>query len=64
MCSPVKCRNCGKTTWSGCGRHVDQVMSHVPKSQQCVCDRNSRPKSGTGNGTGTFAGFFAKRGQR
>ncbi len=35
MCSPATCRVCGKTTWSGCGRHVDQVMRHVPASRRC-----------------------------
>jgi hypothetical protein len=35
MCSPVTCRKCGKTTWSGCGEHVDQVMHNVPKSERC-----------------------------
>ena len=29
------CRQCGKTTWAGCGQHVDQVMRGVPKAQQC-----------------------------
>lgn len=35
MCSPVTCRKCGKTTWAGCGLHVDQVMRNVPKSDRC-----------------------------
>jgi hypothetical protein len=36
MCHAVNCRKCGKTTWSGCGRHVDQVMGRVPKAQRCA----------------------------
>lgn len=36
MCSAVTCRKCGKTTWSGCGQHVDQVMRGVPVSQRCA----------------------------
>ncbi len=35
MCRQVTCKTCGKTTWAGCGMHVDQVMAGVPKSQQC-----------------------------
>lgn len=35
MCSAVRCRTCGKTTWAGCGRHVDQVMRGVPAAQRC-----------------------------
>ena len=29
------CKQCGKTTWAGCGQHVDQVMRGVPKAQRC-----------------------------
>ncbi|KAI9237652.1 MAG: hypothetical protein BYD32DRAFT_416027 [Podila humilis] len=39
MCFAVKCNKCGKTTWKGCGMHVEQVMRDVPKSQQCECPR-------------------------
>lgn len=35
MCRRVKCKICGKTTWAGCGRHVDQVMAGVPRDQRC-----------------------------
>lgn len=39
MCVPAKCPHCGKTTWSGCGQHVDEVMASVPVAQQCTCKR-------------------------
>lgn len=35
MCRAVTCRKCSKTTWSGCGQHVDQVMRGVPKADRC-----------------------------
>lgn len=35
MCHPVRCKECGKTTWSGCGMHVSQVKASVPASQWC-----------------------------
>lgn len=35
MCRAVSCRTCGKTTWTGCGQHVDQVMRGIPASQRC-----------------------------
>ncbi len=35
MCRAVTCSKCGKTTWAGCGQHVDQVMADVPASQRC-----------------------------
>ncbi len=37
MCRSVTCRTCSKTTWSGCGQHVDQVMRGVPSGQRCTC---------------------------
>jgi len=40
MCFAVTCNKCGKTTWKGCGKHVDSVMSKVPKEDQCVCARD------------------------
>lgn len=38
MCYAVECPRCHKTTWSGCGQHVAEVMRDVPTSQQCTCN--------------------------
>ncbi|MDO5731563.1 hypothetical protein [Corynebacterium sphenisci] len=46
MCYPVECPKCHKTTWGGCGSHVDQVMAGVPKSRQCTCPRETTPRKG------------------
>lgn len=35
MCYPVPCKQCGKTTWSGCGQHVADVKAGVPADQWC-----------------------------
>lgn len=35
MCRAVKCRQCGKTTWAGCGQHIAQVKQSVPAPQWC-----------------------------
>ena len=35
MCRAVNCKICGKTTWAGCGQHVDQVLAGVPASRRC-----------------------------
>jgi hypothetical protein len=43
MCSPARCARCGKTTWTGCGSHVDAVMSKVAPPQRCICVREERP---------------------
>ena len=43
MCSPARCRQCGKITWSGCGNHVDAVMSNVATAQRCTCAPVQQP---------------------
>jgi hypothetical protein len=35
MCRPVRCRTCAKTTWAGCGQHVNQVRASVAASDWC-----------------------------
>ena len=46
MCRQAKCRVCGKTTWAGCGQHVDQVKAKVPKGQWCTCPRGEASSGG------------------
>jgi hypothetical protein len=46
MCQRVNCKSCGKATYRGCGMHVEQVLSGVPKSQRCDCDRSGRSAGG------------------
>lgn len=41
MCRSVRCNTCGKTTWAGCGQHVDQVKAGVPAGQWCTCPRDA-----------------------
>ena len=36
MCRAVTCKVCQKTTWAGCGQHVDQVMRGVPRNERCA----------------------------
>jgi hypothetical protein len=51
MCSPTKCRVCGKTTWSGCGQHIAQVKARVPAGQWCDGHANSeQPVSKSNSG--------------
>ncbi|MGV0992661.1 MAG: hypothetical protein ACOYB7_10430 [Mycobacterium sp.] len=35
MCRATKCRVCGKTTWAGCGQHVEMVKRSVPAGDWC-----------------------------
>ena len=51
MCSPVRCRTCGKITWSGCGDHVDQVRARVPDELWCPGHEDEEPV-----GRGWFSG--------
>ncbi|GGI11245.1 hypothetical protein [Isoptericola cucumis] len=43
MCQPATCTTCGKTTWTGCGRHVDDVMRTVPANRRCPGHEDVRP---------------------
>ena len=53
MCRAVNCRKCGKTTWAGCGQHVDSVMRGVPSSNRCK-GHEGEPS------TGFFAKLFGR----
>ncbi|KAF9787437.1 hypothetical protein BJ322DRAFT_1055182 [Thelephora terrestris] len=39
-CYQVKCNDCGKTTWKGCGQHVEAVMADVKEEDKCTCPRS------------------------
>ncbi|GLY64912.1 hypothetical protein [Amycolatopsis taiwanensis] len=56
MCRRVQCRTCGKPTYVGCGRHVEQVLADVPKDQRCACT----PAEKSGRGWGFFHKLFGR----
>jgi putative FmdB family regulatory protein len=33
------CPQCGKASWVGCGRHVEQVLAGVAAKDRCQCPR-------------------------
>lgn len=37
MCHRITCPTCGKPTWEGCGRHIDQALAGVPDDDRCHC---------------------------
>ncbi len=37
MCSPAICRQCSKVTYTGCGEHVEQVLSMYAPEERCTC---------------------------
>jgi hypothetical protein len=37
MCTRVSCSHCGKPSYVGCGRHIEQVLANVPEKERCHC---------------------------
>lgn len=50
MCRATTCKTCGKTTWAGCGQHIDSVKRTVPAGQWCAGHEKQS----------TEKGFFAR----
>jgi len=46
MCQRVQCSSCGKPTYRGCGRHVEEVLGDVPPSDRCRCREEPQAKRG------------------
>lgn len=57
MCRAVNCRVCGKTTWAGCGEHVQDVRRTVPAAQWCGGTHVEVQSSAL---TARRGGFFAR----
>ena len=53
MCRAVACKTCGKTTWAGCGQHVDEVRASVAARDWCP----GHPKEPS---TGLFGRLFRR----
>jgi len=62
MCSPATCRSCGKASYTGCGRHVEQVLREVPKEQRCSCAPTMTSTGAASTGTASTGGgsFLAR----
>ena len=58
MCRAVTCKTCGKTTWAGCGQHIDSVKSKVAAGQWC--DGRHEAGSGSAKTVGRSGGFFKR----
>ena len=56
MCRAVRCHICGKTTWAGCGQHVDSVKRGVPAAQWC----GGHAKSTAAPSGGLFSRLFGR----
>nr|WP_083529713.1 hypothetical protein [Skermania piniformis] len=56
MCRAVRCRECGKTTWTGCGMHIDEVKRGVRPEQWCGGHTPAGVAGSTGAGSSGAAG--------
>jgi len=61
MCQRITCRQCGKPTFAGCGRHVESVLGDVPPAKRCPghADKHEKPPNGGGSPT-ALGRFFAR----
>ena len=63
MCRPVACTTCGKTTWDGCGNHIDEVKASVPAEQWCPghgAADGALPSGNDSGAKGVFARLFGR----
>ncbi|MDO5029898.1 MAG: hypothetical protein Q4E11_04865 [Corynebacterium sp.] len=58
MCRPVECNVCHKTTWAGCGQHIDQVKATVPANQWCDGKHTEAEIKAAGANRGFFGRLF------
>ncbi|ETM31068.1 hypothetical protein L914_21292 [Phytophthora nicotianae] len=35
MCIKIECPTCQKTTWRGCGNHIDTALNGVKEEDRC-----------------------------
>jgi hypothetical protein len=38
----VRCSDCNRPTYKGCGNHVEQVLGDVPLAERCTCAEERR----------------------
>lgn len=60
MCQRVKCPSCGKPSFTGCGRHVEQVLGDVPVAERCHCREDAKAKEGASGAPGILSRIFGK----
>ena len=61
MCRAVTCSVCKKTTWAGCGQHVQSVKQTVPASEWCNGKHTpAQIEASKPTGEGFFARLFGR----
>ncbi|WZH44677.1 hypothetical protein QYS62_005703 [Fusarium acuminatum] len=38
MCKKATCGTCNKTSWWGCGSHIQSVLDSIPEAERCSCE--------------------------
>jgi len=57
MCSKTTCKHCGKATWTGCGKHIEQALAGVPQQERCTCTAEDRAAT---KGSGMLSRLFGR----
>ncbi|XVE87228.1 hypothetical protein DITRI_Ditri18aG0099400 [Diplodiscus trichospermus] len=37
MCYRVDCKQCGKYSWGGCGKHLSTLYASIDEEKRCMC---------------------------
>ncbi|XAR57847.1 hypothetical protein NMG60_11026130 [Bertholletia excelsa] len=37
MCHRLECKQCGKYTWGGCGKHLTNLYASINEGKHCMC---------------------------
>lgn len=61
MCRAVACPKCNKTTWTGCGNHVDQVMAGIAPANRCKCNPQTTADARAAKPAGFLSSLFEGR---
>ena len=61
MCRAVRCKTCAKTTWAGCGQHINQVKAGVPEGEWCPGGHSEAEKIASTRSGGFFGKLLERR---
>lgn len=60
MCQRINCATCGKPTYAGCGRHIEQVLGDVPVAERCRCREEKVPAPRKPGASSLFERWFKR----
>jgi hypothetical protein len=58
MCQRITCRECGKPSFAGCGRHVESVLGDVPRAKRCPGHAPKAASEGKGQSPSAIGKLF------